>query len=67
MLRIKIVSKSENVKLSDGKYFGGFNGDKAIMVSHAEAKTFKFSSDFLQKVRNVKSKVNVTNCYISTK
>ena len=78
MLRIKIIQKSEKISFSDrlkseriknsgNTFFGGFDGDKAIIVSYADAKTFEFSSDLFKKLKNIKSKKNVANCCISTK
>ena len=78
MLRIKIMQKYEKISFSDrlksrrvkrsgNTFFGGFDGDKVIIVSYADAKTFEFSSDLFKKLKNIRSKKNVANCCISTK
>lgn len=78
MIKIKIIQKSEKisfsdrlksgrVKISGNTFFGGFDGDKVIIVSYADAKTFELSSDLMKKIKNIRSKKNVANCYISSK
>jgi hypothetical protein len=67
MLRIKIVSKSDDVKDSDDKFFGGVNGNKAVLTSYEEAEAFDYTVNVNEKLEEVKSKENVTNCYLVKK
>ena len=43
MLKIKIISKSDNVESSDEKYFGGVNGNKDVLTSYEEAEAFDYT------------------------
>tara|TARA_Y100000389_G_scaffold120731_1_gene118107 strand:+ start:7016 stop:7219 length:204 start_codon:yes stop_codon:yes gene_type:complete len=67
MLKIKIISKSDNVEYSDEKYFGGVNGNKAVLTSYEEAEAFDYTVNVNEKLEEVKSKENVTNCYLVKK
>lgn len=67
MLKIKIISKSDGVKSSDEKYFGGVNGNKAVLTSYEEAESFDHTVNINQKLKEVRSKENVTGCYLVKK
>jgi len=67
MLKIKIISKSDGVKDSDHMFFGGVNGNKAVLTSYEEAEAFDYTININQKLQEVKSKENVTGCYLVKK
>ena len=50
MLKIKVISKSDDVKDSDDKFFGGVNGNKAVLTSYEEAEAFDYTVNVNEKL-----------------